>query len=322
MRFIFILLICIASLDAYEVQIFSVNNGKGLETSRLILKEELQKLGHQIIERNLFERPPNTPCEADINIYFEVINTGWINSAKQNWFIPNPECYSQSMAQLEHIDLVVCRTRDSERIFQELGKKTFYLGFTSLDCHSDTAKDYSLCIHVAGGSPFKGTHNVIKAWEQNPDEMPFLVLIERIGLKLNPQHNINKLSYKLSLDHYRALQNRCGVHICASETEGFGHYLMEAMSTSAVVITTDAPPMNEFITDKRCLVPVNGQATCNLGMRYSYDPLLLETTIKNIMSLSQDELKIIGNQNRVAYLERTQHFQDNLKILMQDPLQD
>lgn len=44
------------------------------------------------------------------------------------------------------------------------------------------------------------------------------------------------------------LQLSHGVHICPSEREGFGHYINEARAASALVITTNHPPMNELIT--------------------------------------------------------------------------
>jgi hypothetical protein len=53
----------------------------------------------------------------------------------------------------------------------------------------------------------------------------------------------------LSFDDIRRLQAASGVHICASEREGFGHYLNEARGAGALVISTDHPPMNEMVQD-------------------------------------------------------------------------
>lgn len=92
-----------------------------------------------------------------------------------------------------------------------------------------------------------------------------------------------------------ALQNSCGLHLCPSETEGFGYYIMEGLSCGAVVATTDAPPMNEFVSDKRCLVGVEKTAPMHLATNYYADPKKLDKTVSDLLSLSEEELKEIGS---------------------------
>lgn len=307
-----------ANPPVLKINIFSSQNGKGLEISRQILKKALIDLGHVVYEKELNEKKnKKNPC-VDINIFFEIINAEWLPSALANWFIPNPECYVQDLALLDAIDLIVCRTHEVERIFQSLSKKTFFMGFTSLDCGLETSqKDFSLCLHTAGGSPLKGTNAVIKAW--SPELlMPHLTIMAHYDISHEPQQNIKWITERMPLDTLRSLRNACGIHLCLSETEGFGHYLMEAMSTGAVVITTDAPPMNEFITDKRCLVPYLGTMPCQLATRYFVDADHLVTTVQNLIGLGHEGLKKIGDNNRVMYLQKTQEFHDNLAILMRE----
>jgi glycosyltransferase involved in cell wall biosynthesis len=47
----------------------------------------------------------------------------------------------------------------------------------------------------------------------------------------------------------RGLVAEHGVHLCPSLREGFGHYINEARAASAVVVTTDYGPMNEYVQD-------------------------------------------------------------------------
>ena len=301
--------------DALKINIFSSQNGKGLEASRQILKKELTELGHIIYERELNEKRNETHPQCDLNIFFEVINAEWLDCATANWFIPNPECYVQDLALLDQIDLFLCRTHEVERIFISMNKSTYYIGFSSRDCLiTEIEKDYRLCFHVAGGSPLKGTQSILTAWS-GKEYLTNLTILIHHSLLYCTQSNIHWISERISLSELRLLQNCCGIHLCPSETEGFGHYLMEAMSTGAVVITTDGPPMNEFIEDKRCLVPYFNNAPCSLATCYFVDPEELAKRVEDLMAIPVEELKEIGDRNRTNYLKKSEEFHQNLKRL-------
>lgn len=301
-----------------KINIFGSSNGKGLEISRRILTEALVKMGHVVFEKEFNDDKIPKHHFADINIFFEIINPKWIPFASVNWFIPHPECYAQELALLNRMNLILCCTHEGERIFKSLGKRTYFLGFSSLDCKLPSInKDYFSYLHLAGGSPLKGTNATIEAWEANLG-MPHLTAVIHYEIFRIFQPNLKYINEKLPIDELRYLQNTCGVHLCLSETEGFGHYLMEGMSTSAVVIATDAPPMNEFIVDKRCLVSYKDQAPCRLATRYFVDADLLRATVQNLMFLSHEELKEIGEKNRLMYLQKTQEFQENLVRLLHE----
>lgn len=306
------------------VNIFSLSNGQGLEASRNILAKSLEELGCKTYKKDWKEKPYKGEPRVDINIFFERLNSKWYPLAKYNWFIPNPECYYQTLSLLEGIDLILCRTHEVERIFQTLNKETYYLSFTSQDCYqSDIEKNYNALLHLAGASPFKGTESVVEAWQNNVS-MPTLMLIchRRNSTQLLFQDNVNWINHKVPLDELRYIQNSSGIHLCPSESEGFGHYLMEAMSTGAVVITTDGPPMNEFITDQRCLVPSQSVAPFKLAVMYYIKSESLKETIQNLLSLPPDELKKIGENNRLMYYQKTQEFHQNLKRLIQTTLNE
>lgn len=307
-----------ATCQGHTINIFSSNNGKGLENSRKILKNQLLLMGHIVHEAELDDDESVHLVQADINIFFERISATGLPYATLNWFIPNPECYEPEKDLLNSIDLILCRTHEVERIYRALNKKTYYIGFSSRDCKvSKVKKDVSSCLHVAGGSPLKGTHATLQAWNFHL-LMPHLTVLIHYDFPLVFQDNIKWITDRMPVRKLLQLQNRCGIHLCLSETEGFGHYLMEAMSTSAVVITTDAPPMNEFITDKRCLVPYFKTENCKLAIRYFADPDELRNVVQNLMSLSPKELKEIGKKNRATYLQKTKEFEKNLKTLLNE----
>jgi hypothetical protein len=89
------------------------------------------------------------------------------------------------------------------------------------------------------------------------------------------------------------------------------------MATKAVVITTNAPPMNEFITDPRCLVRAKMRSPQGLATKYHVSAKAIEKKLKKILKLSPEELEQIGRQNRERYLQYRPNFISRLKKLLQ-----
>lgn len=284
----------------------------GLERDRVILKRTLESFGCSV---NCLSSDRNVPL-ADINIFCETLRPKSFPAAAENWFIPNPEWYGQEKKLLDEVDLILCRTHEVERIFSELKKKTFYLGFSSPDHYDpNQAKEYTSCLHLAGTSWQKGTEAILGAWAQHP-EFPYLNIVRFPEHKRSVPANVAWINHWLPEVELRSLQNACGIHLCLSETEGFGHYLMEGMAVEAVVIATDAPPMNEFITDPRCLVPYTAWRKQLLGTNYYVHAADIEAKMEEILKLPKEELKAIGRANRKNYLKRQQKFLENVARLL------
>jgi glycosyltransferase involved in cell wall biosynthesis len=236
--------------------------------------------------------------------------------AHQNWLIPNPEWYTQETHLLDAIDLILCRTKETERIFRQLNKRTYYLGFTSPDCYrEEIKKDYLHFLHLAGGSRLKGTKVIQRIWHSQAS-FPFLTIIDFLNPCTSHSPNLQCIPYRIPELDLRQLQNQCGIHLCPSKTEGFGHYMMEAMSAGAVVITTDAPPMNEFIKDPRCLVRYVKKTPLYLATTYEVDHIELQRKIDYLISLPPEELRAIGLNNRAVYLQTQQEFYERLEELL------
>jgi len=298
-----------------KINIIGHSGGKGLILDKTILSQGLKSLGCKVsILEGFEESVPN----AHINIFIEHISPHMLKKGELNWFIPNPEWYCASKEVFDTLDLILCRTKEIERIFKKKGKKTYYLSFTSPDAKiSGIAKDFNSWVHIAGNSPQKGTGAVTRTWLKNKN-FPHTTIIRWTPsvLKDAKISNLTWLSTHQPYENVRLLQNQSGIHLCVSETEGFGHYLMEAMSCEAVILTTDAPPMNEFITDKRCLVPYESKSKQRLAMNYYVSDHDLEVFVKGLLNLSEDELMAIGKANRANYLRIKENFYIRLKKLM------
>lgn len=293
-----------------RINIISNKNGVGLSQDVEILEEELTKLGHQVafVEDKQLEDLQ----KADINILVQPLNLGAMPYAEKNYLIPNPEwCYFKP-EEIAKLDMILCKTREGERIFKALNHNTVFIGFTCKDRYdSSVEKNYKSPLHLAGKSSQKGTAQLVKTWIRNP-QWPQLTMIKNQNDGYPPASNINYLYGYRPFEELKTTQNKCGLHLCPSETEGFGYYIMEGLSTGAVVVATDSPPMNEFVKDKRCLVGVQKSEPMQFAVRYFVDPKKFDSTVTDLLSLSEAELKEIGTKNREFYLENDRQFKTRL----------
>lgn len=299
----------------------SLQNGAGKEVDVLILKGELEKLGHQV---NLFDYyKVDAVNPADINIFLAQFKSTWFSKARQNWFIPNAECCDATLEELQKFDLILCKTEECLKIFTPLNKNCYYLGFTSIDRYQpSTSKKFSKLLHVAGKSRMKGTGQILKAWRDEPG-LPNLIMTKHSYIPpiTKVPRNVKLVVKRVPSPTLLKWQNECGIHLCPSKTEGFGHYIMEAMSTGAVIVTTDAPPMNEFIKDKRCLVNYSSTGKKKFATIYNVDSYALAKTVRALQQLSNEELQTIGQFNRQEYLRRSVEFKHNLENLINRTVQ-
>ena len=303
----------IQSKNKLCIDIISAKNGVGLSQDVDLLMDELTKLGHivQFIDyRNLTPKP-----KVDINVHIQEHELYFLPFAERNYFIPNHEWCSLSSEALSKFDAILCKTKEAERIFTPLHPNAIFMSFTSVDRLDDSVeKSYKMPLHLAGASIQKGTDCVARAWINNP-QFPQLVLIRNdrhCRYPYPPMDNIKLINEYISDADLKIFQNQCGLHICPSGTEGFGHYINEARACGAVVVTTNAPPMNEFVLDKQCLVEYGNTAPWNLATFYSVDQAELEEAISNLLSLPESELQEIGKRNRQLFLENDHFFKKKL----------
>lgn len=285
--------------------------GFGLQHDSEILAQELKNLGYSVRSYKL-----NAPSirQADINVFFQESNQNFFPFAKKNYFIPNPEWFLEETSVISKFDLILCKTREGKRIFKQYHPNAVYMGFTSPDrCQLDIKKNYRLALHLAGFNLQKGTDSIVKAWEMD-SQLPGLTIYRHRGrCDYPPLYNMQLFYCFVPDDDLIKIQNIYGLHLCTSETEGFGHYISEALSCGAIVITTDAPPMNEFVTDTRCLVAYTHTSEQNLATNYYVDPVHLGQVVANLMQLSDIELANIGKKNRQFYLNQKLKFQRKIR---------
>ncbi|MCP4890234.1 MAG: glycosyltransferase family 4 protein [Planctomycetaceae bacterium] len=298
-------------------RIISRSNGVGLdrdvELVRRLLPLEATVERHAVRSLVPFSESfqPHGKSPGWWNILFERIPFSWLCGSGRRVLIPNQERFpTRHLKRLRRVDRVFCKSMHAKAIFENLGVDAEFIGFTSFDRFlPNVQRNYKSFIHVAGRSTLKGTSTLLNLWWANP-HWPTLTLVQHPSNapKVVPE-NVHLIGEYLNDDRLRHLQNTHGIHLCPSSSEGWGHYIVEGMSCQAVVVTTDAPPMNELVDSSRgMLVGWNRSIARNLGMDFVVDPSLLEAKINAVLAMSEARLEDLGTRARQWYLENDRNF--------------
>ena len=304
-----------------KVNIITSNNQYGLSNDgkilELVLKKKFKNVNIKYVD--FF----NYKCEsADINIYLETISNIFMNKAKYNILIPNQEYFYRSWVNyIDQFDSILVKTKYGEGIFDTYKNSNLeYIGWKSIDRYKHLQeKDYSKIIHVCGNSIHKNTQTIIDLWK--PDYPNLLILYNPnnpVLFKLNKktQNNIKYITNRLEDNKFNNIFNEYGIHLCPSETEGFGHYINEAKICKSLVITLDAPPMNTLITsDTGLLVKSKKKYKLrhSLGSKYSIDPDDFDKVIKKVQSMSVNEKIKLGEKASLDANNSHKIFENNIE---------
>lgn len=265
----------------------------------------------------------------DINLFLEDITPGFFSYARANAFIPNPEWFKKYQHRyLKGIDVVLCKSRSAQQTFDSLGSHSRFISFTSEDRldSTDPAMKSQGYLHLAGRSWQKGTKPLTDLWLKHP-EWPLLTVVQsaqtysqaRVEPIVAP--NINHILDRLDDAHLRELQNTHAIHLCPSEAEGFGHCIVEAMSCRALILTTNAPPMNELITtDRGILVDYYKTRRQRSGENYYVDLTELEQKISKIIKMDQQSIRQLGLNARAWFEENDRYFRMQLVNALEELL--
>jgi glycosyltransferase involved in cell wall biosynthesis len=253
-----------------------------------------------------------TSKKRNVGVFFENIPASWINAVDQFVLIPNQEWVRpETQINLGQCQQIWCKTHYAEQIFRSHGFNVRYIGYTSKDRFLPaTPKNYGSFIHIPGRSDLKGTNALLQAWGLHP-EWPTLKVVTRYNHLLRfVSPNIEIITEHLDEATLNMLMNSAGVHICPSETEGFGHYINEALSTKAVVITTNAPPMNELVSgDFGVFVNYSTVTRQSFSERFHVDAGDLERKIESVINMRPEIKAAMGERARASYIEKNMAFE-------------
>lgn len=295
-----------------KINIISTNNGVGLWQDYLILKSILE-VKHEV---NFIDYRKPIHTKADISIHLEHAVASLLPTAPINILIPNPEWYeSQWINLLQRFNSIWCKTHETERIFSKYVKdKCIYTSFTSIDKYNPEILKDKTFLHNRGKSSHKGTLATIQAWNK---DLGKLIINSDGSVNLPHKEGILTNNKRLSDHDMNVLMNGCLFHICCSEAEGFGHYINEAKSTGAIIITTNGAPMNEMVNSSfGRLIPIIRRGSYQLGITNYIDYLSLHHSMKELLQLSEKELSLMSEKSRQSFLDNDKYFKQILSELL------
>jgi len=257
-----------------------------------------------------------------ITIHLENISRRNLDPRSTHWLIPNLEWFRTDCTHyIPFMDRVVCKTRDAQEVFEGLHAHVIHTGFSSgsLPSLKNPIKHrYDQVLHVAGNNLKKGTGVIEQLWAKHP-EWPILHLV----VDSHRQSAVSASNLVVYSDiedsELSALRQQCGLVLAPSEAEGFGHVLLEGMAWGGVVITVDAPPMNELVSpDRGFCVPWVVSKPCRMGNRYFVDADALEETLERIFRMDAEPLKILSDHARQWVKDNHQRFIADFSALLQE----
>lgn len=264
------------------------------------------------------QRHWHPPQVFDLNIMFEHLWPCQLARSHRNVALPNPEWFDRRDRQLlGSIDRVWAKSHQAALTFVRLGCATSWLGFDSDDRYDPGVRRERKFFHLAGGSRTKGTDRLLAVWRRHP-EWPMLTVLQH-PREAHPGPAASNITHRLGfLDasdpaqyaELKHLQNSHAFHLCLSETDGWGHYLVEALGVGAVTVAVDAPPMNELVTPERgLLVPYADTGNMALATTFYFDERALEETIEHALDLGEAELRALGERGREWFIDNHNTFE-------------
>ena len=317
-----------------RINLIARNNGVGLTTDLRLLTDALRAQGH-VVEytnirggklhkyvvptlvrianalRGLVRKP-----RYDLNLMLEHVRDEYAALARCNVMLPNPEWqWPDEVVRFATLDHVLVKTHHAEPIFRARGCKTTYIGFTSPDRLDRSVPRRREFFHLAGRSELKGTERLLALWRKHP-EWPKLTIVQHaITAKPGPAAaNIDHRIGYVADAALKRLQNELRFHLCPSETEGYGHYLVEALSVGAIVVTNDAAPMNELVTRERgVLVACRASGEKNLATVYEFDEAAMTAAVEHLIAADEADLDRLGAAARAWYEANDRGFGERLR---------
>jgi glycosyltransferase involved in cell wall biosynthesis len=228
------------------------------------------------------------------------------------------------------VQKVFLKTRHSRDVFlasplAHQVRDIAYVGWTSddplLDIGAHTEMNFDRFLHVRGISWQKQTDVVMETWASNPSFPPLIAVMRfdrgfDLSRPLRYGDNVTVIMREATFYELRQLQRSTGVHVNPSAAEGFGHSLNEARGAGSLLITTNAPPMHEFVRHGETGMLVEPRLDKSTPMRrsrfYPVEQDALTTVVEEVLRMPLSVRAKMGRAARASFLAERQRFHAQL----------
>lgn len=302
-----------------------------------IIKKYFEQWGAKVTITSTDKVKPSG--KVDIQIHSSEAFRNWMPLARFNIAIPNQE---QNVVQwteknindrtmvlqtqvMREMTKIWAKTHHAEQLYKKLGCDATYLGFISQDLYDPTIeREESFALFAADNSFCKDLETTVAVWKEHKDLPPLFIHCYNNMHAPTPKmlagvHNIILSDGRKDATEMKHLFNRFRYHLCPSRCEGWGHYIVEAMGVKAIVVATDAPPMNEHITKDRG-IPFKFlmRVPCALDYRYHLDPRLLYKGVLKALRASEEKKKQMQETARSYFDSLQPQFERHLRLCFQE----
>lgn len=247
-------------------------------------------------------------AHVDVAIFLErILNHPVLQNARHRILVPNPEwLFGQSAHQAGRCTEFWHKSRFSQELLSTKFPQARHrlTGFSSLD-PGFRVRDHSSFLHLRGNlATRRHSGPLVELWQEHPEWPDLHLQFHGNDLDINMAHWLSRGNIHLRLGwmaeaEYKETAANHGIHICTSEHEGFGHYINEARAMAALVVTTDAPPMNELVdTDSGILVKPETSYTRAYGQGFRISKAAMAAAIEHVLALSPEQRREMGMNAR------------------------
>lgn len=289
-------------MERSMVAIVCPRNGVGLEREGRILQQILPNStwydGRSFDPH--YARHPKT-------IHCEVLRRPYLIRRSVHYFYPDPEWFDMAWVSFKPlIHQVLCKTHHAVTAFRDWNP--LYVGCTSPDRYLPIPRTATIACFT-GHSQYKNAGTLIETWNRYRDLPPLhLYSASHDYRPFIKTDNIYYTHGYLSDETMCRLQNTHRYHLCISNAEGFGHYINEAMSCDATILTMNGDPMRE-LTSEFLAEPVS-ERTLNKGVYYTTTPDNIYVGVKRMLDSQPSQ------HNREIYLQRDRLFRGKIKEIL------